>query len=103
MVHVRSQRLCPECNSRLETGGEETFCENCGLVVVEDRIDRGPEWRSFDDDRNRERTGAPLTRSRHDRGLSTGIGRSTRLSGQKRRQIARMRRQHNRARIEGRS
>lgn len=99
MSKARS-RSCPECDTRLETGGEETFCENCGLVVAEDRIDHGPEWRSFDDDdRNRKRTGAPLTRSRHDRGLSTEIGRSTRLSGRKRRQLARMRRQHNRARI----
>jgi transcription initiation factor TFIIB len=58
-------------------------------VVSEDRIDRGPEWRSFaDDDTNPERTGAPLTRSRHDRGLSTEIGRSTKLKGRKRRQFA---------------
>lgn len=69
-------------------------------MVGEDRIDRGPEWRSFaDDEANPERTGAPLTRSRHDRGLSTEIGRSSRVKGRKRRQFARLRRQHNRARI----
>ena len=44
-------------------------------------------------------TGAPLTRSRHDRGLSTEIGRSTRLTGRKRRLFARLRRQHTRSRI----
>lgn len=78
----------------------ETVCDECGLVVSEDRLDRGPEWRSFaDDDTNPERCGAPLTRSRHDRGLSTEIGRSTRLKGRKRRQVARMRRQHKRAQI----
>ena len=72
----------------------------CGLVVDEYRVDHGPEWRSFSDDGvNRERTGAPLTRSRHDRGLSTEIGRATRATGRKRRQFARLRRQHNRARI----
>ncbi|ELY55832.1 transcription factor TFIIB cyclin-related protein [Natronolimnohabitans innermongolicus JCM 12255] len=73
-----------------------------------DAIDRGPEWRSFDDDEtDRRRTGAPLTRSRHDRGLSTEIGFGSgsnddyraRLSGRKRRQIARLRREHNRSRI----
>ncbi|WP_129114314.1 transcription initiation factor IIB [Halegenticoccus tardaugens] len=91
---------CPECDGRLNASGDETVCSNCGLIVAEDRIDRGPEWRSFaDDDANPERTGAPLTRSRHDRGLSTEIGRSTRLKGRKRRQMARLRRQHNRARI----
>jgi transcription initiation factor TFIIB len=91
---------CPECDGRLKASGGETVCASCGLVVAEDFIDRGPEWRSFaDDDRNRERTGAPLTRSRHDRGLSTEIGRSTRVKGRKRRRIARLRRQHNRTRI----
>lgn len=93
-------RTCPECDGRLNSAGDETCCASCGLVVSEDRIDRGPEWRSFaDDDTNPERTGAPLTRSRHDRGLSTEIGRSTKLKGRKRRQFARLRRQHNRARI----
>lgn len=90
---------CPECDGALEASGCETVCAECGLVVAEDALDRGPEWRSFaDDDADRARTGAPLTRSRHDRGLSTEIGRSTRLKGRKRRQVARMRRQHNRAR-----
>ncbi|WP_254536503.1 transcription initiation factor IIB [Halomarina litorea] len=93
-------RCCPECDGRLRTDQCETVCASCGLVVGEDAIDRGPEWRSFaDDDTNPKRTGAPLTRSRHDRGLSTEIGRSTRLKGRKRRQMARLRRQHNRARI----
>jgi len=86
----------------------EIVCEECGLVSAEDAIDRGPEWRSFDDeDTDPRRTGAPLTRSRHDRGLSTEIGYgsgsssgySSRLTGRKRRQIARLRREHNRARI----
>jgi len=91
---------CPECTGRLDASGDETVCADCGLVVAEDRIDRGPEWRSFaDDETNPERTGAPLTRSRHDRGLSTEIGRSTRVTGRKRRQFARLRRQHSRARI----
>jgi transcription initiation factor TFIIB len=55
-------------------------------------------WSFEDDDRDPKRTGAPLTRSRHDRGLSTEIG-HTRVKGRKRRQWRRMRRQHDRARI----
>ena len=91
---------CPECEGSLRSDDRETVCTDCGLVVAEDNIDRGPEWRSFaDEETNRERTGAPLTRSRHDRGLSTEIGRSTRLKGRKRRQMARLRRQHNRTKI----
>jgi transcription initiation factor TFIIB len=89
---------CPECDGPLAATNCETVCERCGLVVAEDTLDRGPEWRSFEDDEtDRARTGAPLTRSRHDRGLSTEIGRSTRLKGRKRRRMDRMRRQHNRA------
>lgn len=90
---------CPECDARLTADGDETICSDCGLVVRADRIDHGPEWRSFsDDETDPRRTGAPLTRSRHDRGLSTEIG-HTRVKGRKRRQWARLRRQHTRARI----
>ncbi|WP_436346608.1 transcription initiation factor IIB [Natronorubrum sp. FCH18a] len=108
MVGTDSAAVCPECDGRLRTRGTETICEDCGLVSAEDAIDRGPEWRSFDDDEtDRRRTGAPLTRSRHDRGLSTEIGYGSgssadyrsRLTGRKRRQIGRLRREHNRARI----
>jgi transcription initiation factor TFIIB len=91
---------CPECDGRLRADDCETVCTECGLVVDEHAIDPGPEWRSFaDDDTNPERTGAPLTRSRHDRGLTTEIGHSTRLKGRKRRRIARLRRQHKRTKI----
>lgn len=90
---------CPECSGTLQRDQTETVCSQCGLVVTENRIDHGPEWRNFSDGPNRERTGAPLTRSRHDRGLSTEIGRSTRLKGRKRRRVARMRTQHDRARV----
>ncbi|WP_049898931.1 transcription initiation factor IIB family protein [Natrinema sp. J7-1] len=108
MADSDSAAICPECDGRLRREGTEIVCEQCGLISAEDAIDRGPEWRSFeDDDTDRRRTGAPLTRSRHDRGLSTEIGYgsgsdsgySSRLTGRKRRQIARLRREHNRARI----
>ena len=91
---------CPECNGSLKQDGCETVCASCGLVVGEDAIDRGPDWRSFEDDESENaRAGAPLTRSRHDRGLSTEIGRSTRLKGRKRRQLSRLRREHRRAQV----
>lgn len=95
---------CPECNGSLATQNIETICASCGLVVAEDPFDRGPDWRSVGTDRrNTRRAGAPLTRTRHDRGLSTeigyGNGRSPRLSGRNRRRFARLRRQHNRAQV----
>ena len=99
-MSATTHQVCPECKGRLRRTDTETVCHECGLVVEETAIDRGPEWRSFaDDDTDPERCGAPLTRSRHDRGLTTEIGHSTRLKGRKRRRIARMRRQHKRAQI----
>ncbi|WP_134672229.1 transcription initiation factor IIB [Halorussus marinus] len=98
---------CPECNGRVTTNAVETICEDCGLVIDEQRIDHGPEWRTFDED-ERERTGAPLTAARHDRGLSTEISRGTdangnTLSGRKRQQVARMRREQKRGRFQSKS
>lgn len=91
---------CAECDGPLYADGDETLCRDCGLVADTDRIDRGPEWRSFPDgDTDPERTGAPLTAARHDRGLSTEIGHVSGLSETRRRQFVRLRRQHNRARI----
>ncbi len=69
---------CPECGGRLTSDAEhgETVCEECGLVVEEDEIDRGPEWRAFDSAEKNEksRVGAPTTKMMHDQGLSTNIG-----------------------------
>ncbi|MCU4741174.1 transcription initiation factor IIB family protein [Natronoglomus mannanivorans] len=106
MANANTPENCPDCEGRLRAIETELVCEDCGLVAETDPIDHGPEWRSFDDDEtNRKRTGAPLTRSRHDRGLSTEIGSSSRLriTGRKRRQIGRMRREHNRARFESKA
>ncbi|MFC4451050.1 transcription initiation factor IIB [Halorussus aquaticus] len=100
---------CPECDGWVTTNVAETVCEECGLVLEEERIDHGPEWRSFtDDEQNRERTGAPLTATHHDRGLSTEIGRGTdangnELSGRKRRQLGRLRREQSRGRFQSKA
>ncbi|PSQ42267.1 transcription initiation factor IIB [Halobacteriales archaeon QS_9_68_42] len=72
-----TRQACPECEGRLRRTDTETVCSECGLVIDEDAIDRGPEWRSFADDAtDPERCG-----------------------GRKRRRVARMRRQHKRAHI----
>jgi len=69
---------CPECGGRLASDAEhgETVCEECGLVVEEDEIDPGPEWRAFDaaEKDQKSRVGAPTTNMMHDKGLSTNIG-----------------------------
>jgi transcription initiation factor TFIIB len=67
---------CPKCGSPniisdLENG--ERVCGNCGLVIEDDIIDRGPEWRAFTmtekDSRSRAGLGSSLTL--YDKGLST--------------------------------
>ncbi|WP_247000463.1 transcription initiation factor IIB [Halosolutus gelatinilyticus] len=74
----QEREQCPECDGRLVSDDEhaETVCEDCGLVVEEGEIDRGPEWRAFDaaEKDEKSRVGAPTTNMMHDQGLSTNIG-----------------------------
>ena len=69
---------CPECSSNNlvhdnDTG--ETICGDCGLVVYEQMMDKGPEWRAFtsEEKASRSRVGMPTSYSIHDKGLSTTI------------------------------
>jgi len=71
---------CPECGSTNlindpDTG--EVICGNCGLVIQESAIDKGPEWRAFtqEEKESRSRVGIPTSFSVHDKGLSTAIDR----------------------------
>lgn len=97
---------CPECDGDVHREGTEQVCQDCGLVVATDPLDRGPEWRTMtvDDPRSGDprRTGAPRTVSRHDRGLSTHIGHQgdlRTLAGCQQRKVHRLRREHHRAHI----
>lgn len=70
---------CPECGSTHLTRDYERgelICEDCGFVIEDNFIDQGPEWRAFDMEQGekRARTGAPMTMTLHDKGLSTEIG-----------------------------
>jgi len=100
---------CPECDGSLVTEAGETTCEDCGLVLNTHRLDRAPRPEYGDsEDASRTRTGAPLTLTRHDRGLSTEIGRKhdgtgNPLSGRKRRQLSRLRREHSRGRFQSKA
>lgn len=69
---------CPECGkTRLsrDYNRGELICNDCGLVIDEDFIDQGPEWRAYDGEQQvkKARVGAPLTYTIHDKGLSTEI------------------------------
>ena len=71
------EQTCPECGGRVVADEEhaESVCTECGLVVEQDRVDRGPEWRAFDSAEKDEksRVGAPTTKMLHDKGLSSQI------------------------------
>lgn len=70
---------CIECGSTDvicdDTRGE-IICNNCGLVIEEQMVDTGPEWRSYtaEERKKRDRVGSPMSYSIHDKGLSTVIG-----------------------------
>ncbi len=74
---IADERRCPECESTAvrTTDRSETVCDDCGLVIAEDNVDRGPEWRAFDshEKQQKSRVGAPTTNTMHDKGLSTNI------------------------------
>jgi len=101
---------CPECGSNhlsRDYSRAELVCRDCGLVIDENMIDQGPEWRAFDSEQRekRSRTGSPMTYTIHDKGLSTAIGWTNkdaygkRIPTRNRAQLYRMRKWQRRVRI----
>jgi len=69
---------CHECGANNlvhdnDTG--ETICSDCGLVLYQQMMNKGPEWRAFtsEEKASRSRVGGPTSYSVHDKGLSTTI------------------------------
>jgi len=104
---------CPECGSphvvRDEDMGE-FVCNECGLVIREDMLNRSPEWRAFtlEEERAKRRTGPPTDYARYDKGLPTtmwithdAFGQP--LSSKTRHQMWRLRRWQIRSGIYGKS
>jgi transcription initiation factor TFIIB len=83
---MQTSIICSTCNNDqrsvtdIESG--EIVCSNCGMVMLDNVQESRPEWRSFtttDEVNNtRSRTGMPTSLARHDKGLSTIIGRTDR-------------------------
>jgi len=103
-------KRCPECGStNLVCDYElaEIVCQDCGIVIRSNMMDQGPEWRAFDSEQRerRARTGAPLTYTIHDKGLTTLIDWHNRdISGKgfepgQKAQVYRLRKWHRRIRI----
>ena len=101
---------CTRCGSRnlvsdMEKG--EIVCANCGLVVDELLIDRGPEWRAFtaEERDSRSRTGQGASYSLYDKGLSTVFkadrdAQGNRLNDETRHRMERLRRYDTRSKLD---
>ena len=68
------QTVCPQCGSTDLIGDyerAEVVCANCGLVIDDNLVDMGPEWRAFDHEQRDKRTrvGAPITYTIHDKDI----------------------------------
>ncbi|MEM4389990.1 MAG: transcription initiation factor IIB [Candidatus Micrarchaeia archaeon] len=101
---------CPECgNKKLTRDYErgELVCNECGLIVAENILDTGPEWRAFDAEQREKRVrgGAPIKYMRPNKGLVTEIDqynrdiRGAKIPSKKQAQLFRMRKWHKRASI----
>ncbi|MEM5871545.1 MAG: transcription initiation factor IIB [Candidatus Aenigmatarchaeota archaeon] len=105
LKHEEKKQKCPECGSTkllYDSSRGEVTCGVCGLVIDSSMIDTTQEWRAFDDTQRsrRVRTGAPLTVTKHDQGLTTEIGKGRgelfKVSAKKRAQYYRLSKWHKR-------
>ena len=97
--------VCPECKSVQfieDQSRGELYCAKCGYVMQQDIVDTGQEWRAFDSEQmsRRARSGAPLTFTKHDKGLTTeigkGLGELYKVPAKKRAQYYRLTKWHKR-------
>lgn len=102
---TQKMQRCPDCGSTSfheDPSRGELICANCGLVLKEEIIDTGQEWRAFDTEQmsKRARGGAPLTFTKHDKGLTTeigkGLGELYKVPAKKRAQYYRLTKWHKR-------
>ncbi len=97
--------VCPECGGTKfieDARRGERYCAKCGAIIKEDIVDTGQEWRAFDSEQmsRRARGGAPLTFTKHDKGLTTeigkGLGELYKVPAKKRAQYYRLTKWHKR-------
>lgn len=68
--------ICPECESQVVQQDGDQYCDDCGLLISDQEIDPGPDWREYNSGshKSKSRVGRPVKKSIHDKGLSTQIG-----------------------------
>ncbi|MEM1577730.1 MAG: TFIIB-type zinc ribbon-containing protein [Candidatus Pacearchaeota archaeon] len=73
------KKKCPECGSTnliFDEARGEFICGDCGLVIEQHYIERGKEWREFEDGKRHGRTGSPISLQKFDLGLGTTVGKN---------------------------
>ena len=101
---------CPECGSEnvvRDSRTGEYVCKKCHVVMSEDQIDMGKDWRSYEnsDKQDNVGTGSPMKYTKINKGLETMIERSGRdlrgnkLSTKSRAQMYRLIKWHKRSSI----
>ena len=82
MNAIEVEKCCPECASTLvdDVQKGERICSACGIVVVEQMADHGPEVKSnnLEEKMKLARATGQTTYSQHDLGITTEIAISTR-------------------------
>jgi transcription initiation factor TFIIB len=78
VIPKKMPEKCPECGSSnlvQDYDTREIVCSACGLVIQEQIMDEGPEWRVYtpDEEAERSRVGMPETLTIHDKSLSTTL------------------------------
>ncbi|MFB0558218.1 MAG: transcription initiation factor IIB family protein [Candidatus Bathyarchaeia archaeon] len=101
---------CPMCGSSkvaLDQISGERVCVLCGLVVDDEVVDRGPEWRAFSLEEldAKRRTGLPNTYTMYDKGLYTSFSpnrdsKGRRLDSRTRRKMRRLKMYDKRAKLD---
>ena len=103
-------KACPRCGSTnliKDTERGELICGDCGLVIEENIVEYGPEWRAFDAEQKEKRVrgGAPISYMRPNKGLVTEIDqynrdiRGSKIPSKRQAQLYRMRKWHKRASV----
>jgi transcription initiation factor TFIIB len=75
-LSLNNNSQCSRCASTELISDQKTgeiVCSKCGLVLEEEALDMGPEWRAFTptEKNNRQRTGLGMSYTLYDKGLST--------------------------------
>lgn len=110
MSNNTENRACPRCGSRklvCDSSRGEKVCSQCGIVISDVAVDRGPEWRAHTlaEKAVKRRTGGPTSYTYYDKGLYTSFRTNKdihgrRLNPQTRRRMMRLKRYDSRAKLD---